>query len=86
MCGEALSAHHAWISGALDSSYSRMCQFLIAHGRSGDFEKLRESIFGGGKGRHAEEMDEALVLRTVAMGEGGGPPGWAEEFNLGRVR
>ena len=86
MCGEALSAHHAWITGALDSAYIRMCQFLIAHGRSGDFEKLRESIFGGGKGEHAEEMDQALVLRTVAMGEGGGPPGWGEEFNLGRVR
>ena len=69
MCGEALSAHHAWISGALDSAYIRMCQFLIAQGRSGDFVKLRDSIFGGGKGKHAEEMDEGLIIHTVTLGK-----------------
>ena len=72
MCGEALSAHHAWISGALDSSYLRMCQFLIAQGRYGDVEKLKESIFGGGKGEHAEEMNENLLKWTVTIGKSAG--------------
>ena len=63
-----------------------MCQFLIVHGRSRDFEKLRESIFGDREEKHAEEMDEALILHTVGLGEGGGPHGWGEEFNLERVR
>ncbi|KAL8791143.1 MAG: hypothetical protein Q9195_006040 [Heterodermia aff. obscurata] len=84
MCGEALSAHHAWIVGALDSSYVRMCQFLISQGRSGDLEKLQGSIFGGGPGKHADEMDEALIRMTVALGGGGGPDGWGEEFKFGK--
>lgn len=86
MCGEALSAHHAWISGALDSAYLRMCQFLISRGRVKDIEKLKESIFGGGKGKHAEEMDENLIRWTVKLGERGGPEGWGEELGLGNQK
>lgn len=84
MCGEALSAHHAWISGALDSAYVKMYLFLISRGRTGDLEKLKASIFGGGKGKHAEEMDEELVKWTVRLGDGGGPDGWGDELKLGK--
>lgn len=67
LCGEALSAHHAWISGALDSAYINVYRFLHAQGRSKDKQKLLESIFGGGKGKHAEEMDENLVKWSVHL-------------------
>ena len=83
LCGEALSAHHAWISGALDSAYLQMNHFLTAQGRTSDLAKLKASIFGGGPGRHADEMDEELVKWTVLLG-GGGPEGWGDELNLGK--
>ncbi len=86
MCGEALSAHHAWISGALDSAYLRMFQFLTKQGRGEDIVKLKRSIFGGVKDNHAEEMDEGLMKWTVLLGEGGGPDGWGEEFELGNQK
>ena len=84
MCGEALSAHHAWISGALDSAYLRMFQFLCKRGRTGDIEKLKNSIFGGVKDKHAEEMDENLMKWTVLLSKCGGPPGWGDEFRFGK--
>lgn len=84
LCGEALSAHHAWISGALDSAYLRMSQFLLANGRAQDLDTLKKSIFGGGPGKHVEEMDEELMKWTVLLGEGGGPDGWGDEFKSGK--
>ena len=86
MCGEALSTHHAWISGALDSAYLRMYQFLVANNRVDDIKKLKESIFGGVKGEHAEEMNAELMKWTVLLGEGGGPAGWGDEFELGKKK
>ena len=84
MCGEALSAHHAWISGALDSAYLRMYQFLLKEGRTGDIIKLEQSIFGGVKDLHAEEMDEELMKWTVKLSKGAaGPPGYGEEYESG---
>ncbi|KAF4637353.1 hypothetical protein G7Y89_g709 [Cudoniella acicularis] len=82
MCGEALSAHHAWISGALDSAYQKVNLFLLSQGRLDDRRKLKESIFGGGEGRDIEEMDEELVKWTVLLGDGGGPKGWGDEYKL----
>ena len=83
MCGEALSAHHAWISGALDSAYLRMYQFLYKEGRGADIEKLKNSIFGGVKKKHAEEMNEELMKWTVGLSRGAPPPGWGQEFESG---
>ena len=80
MCGEALSAHHAWISGALDSAYHKVVLFLTAQRRFDDIKKLKESIFGGGAGHHAEEMDEELVKWTAILSDGGRYDGWGNEF------
>ena len=79
MCGEALSAHHAWISGALDSAYIKMIMWLIAKGRLDDVAKLQaqDSPFAD-----PEEMDEELVKWAVLLGEGGGPKGWGDELGL----
>jgi hypothetical protein len=57
MCGEALSSHHAWISGSLDSAYIKTVEFLLANNLTDEIEKLRESIFGGGLAEIPEEMD-----------------------------
>ncbi|KAL9616384.1 MAG: hypothetical protein Q9160_008738 [Pyrenula sp. 1 TL-2023] len=84
ICGEALSAHHAWITGAMDSAYVKVTQFLCANGRTEDLKKLKASTFDGGKGKHAEEMDEKLVKYSVLLGDGGGPKGWGDQLKLGR--
>jgi monoamine oxidase len=62
MSGEALSAHHAWISGALDSAYGSVMRWLLGK------KMLREawhlfmfSPFGGGKGKHAAEFDDEIL-------------------------
>jgi hypothetical protein len=48
-----------------------------------DREKLKASpIFGGGAGKHIEEMDDELVRWGVLLGAGGGPKGWGDELNL----
>lgn len=83
LCGEALSAHHAWISGALDSAYVKVNAFLQARGRLQDMAALKESSFGGGRGKHAEEMDEELLGWTVLLGDGGGPKGWGKGLKPG---
>ena len=82
MCSEALGAHHAWISGAFDSSYLRVCQFLTAQKREDDLKKLKASIFGGGEGQHAEEMDQELITHTVALGL----DNWGEALKSGKSK
>ena len=82
MCGEALSSHHAWISGALDSAYVKMYQFLHQNNLQVEIKKLNDAIFGGGEGGHPEEMDLELVKWSVLLGEGGGPKGWGKELKL----
>ncbi|EXJ61571.1 hypothetical protein A1O7_01999 [Cladophialophora yegresii CBS 114405] len=68
MCGEALSAHHAWIAGAFDSAYLNMYLFLAANRRIKDIDKLyRSEWFGAGKDAHSEEMDEVLMKHIVAL-------------------
>jgi hypothetical protein len=82
MCGEALSSHHAWISGSLDSAYIKTIEFLVANNLTDEIEKLKESICGGGQWEIPEEMDDELVKWTVRLGEGGGPKGWGDELKL----
>ncbi|KAM0283393.1 hypothetical protein ACHAQH_002516 [Verticillium albo-atrum] len=67
MCGEALSAHHAWISGALDSAYGAVLRWLMSREIYVEAAKLKLSPFGLGKGEHAEEIDETLVHWTVKL-------------------
>ncbi|KAG7134278.1 putative bifunctional amine oxidase like protein [Verticillium longisporum] len=67
MCGEALSAHHAWISGALDSAYGAVLRWLLSRDMFVEAAKLKLSPFGLGKGAHAEEIDETLVHWTVKL-------------------
>lgn len=70
ICGEAVSAHHAWISGAIDSAYSAGLKWLVAKGRVHEQAKLKASEFGGGKGKHPEEVEEKLLYWTVKLGGG----------------
>ena len=84
MCGEALSSHHAWISGSLDSAYIKTVEFLLANNLTDEIEKLTEAIFGGGPGSVPEEMDDELVKWSILLGEGGGPKGWGDELTWGK--
>lgn len=80
ICGEAISAHHAWISGALDSAFVKMIMFLTSQGRGIDIAKLMldlDSPFSV-----PLEMDEELVKWAVLLGDGGGPKGWGDELGL----
>jgi monoamine oxidase len=70
ICGEALSPHHAWISGALDSAYLTLLRWLKHRGDIDGIEALRKSWFGGGKGEHPAEFDEDLMYWSVEMTHG----------------
>ncbi|KAK2019182.1 L-amino acid oxidase [Colletotrichum eremochloae] len=68
MCGEALSAHHAWISGALDSAYAAVFRWLTAIGRNDLRDELERSYFGTGKNKNVAEVDKNLVRWAVELG------------------
>ena len=59
--GEALSAHHAWISGAFDSAYVRLWLFLECNKLLDAQNDLKESHFGRGSNEHPGEEDEMLA-------------------------
>lgn len=70
ICGEAISAHHAWISGAFDSAYNAVYTWCMANGYNDAAQKLKDSPFGGGVGHHTAELDEKLLywhLRLAKM-------------------
>lgn len=74
ICGEAVSAHHAWISGALDSAYNAVITWLECNENTQGQVALKNSAVGGGQGEHPAEVDETLVywnakLRDVHLGE-----------------
>ncbi|KAL6914810.1 hypothetical protein FSST1_012570 [Fusarium sambucinum] len=69
ICGEALSPHHAWISGALDSGYLTILRWLGYLGHHSRIEALRKSWFGAGKGEHAAEYDETLMAWSVELSQ-----------------
>ncbi|KAL6400898.1 L-amino acid oxidase [Ilyonectria robusta] len=69
ICGEAVSAHHAWISGALDSAYVSLWQWLADRFHVEWIQRLKASSFGPGKGKDAEELDVTLDLWTVELSE-----------------
>ncbi|KAF7554779.1 hypothetical protein G7Z17_g2679 [Cylindrodendrum hubeiense] len=69
ICGEALSAHHAWISGALDSAYVSVWQWLYERQDYGRLIELYMSEFGPGREDHVEELDETLDIWAVKLSE-----------------
>ncbi|KAM0354983.1 hypothetical protein ACHAPU_000827 [Fusarium lateritium] len=69
ICGEALSPHHAWISGALDSGYLTLIRWLAHRGDHARIEALKKSWFGGGKDEHAAEFDEVLMYWSVKLSQ-----------------
>lgn len=56
--GEAISPHHAWIAGALDSAYTQLVQFLCKLQRFDLVRKLKRSWFGGGVGNVPDGFEE----------------------------
>ncbi|KAK4164370.1 hypothetical protein QBC43DRAFT_370029 [Cladorrhinum sp. PSN259] len=67
LCGEALSAHHGWISGAWASAYMQLMAFLKDRGQDEAVEKLKKSPFGGGSNYHPEEMHESLLMNLLQL-------------------
>ena len=67
ICGEAVSAHHAWISGAFDSAYNAIFQWLFHKGHLVKAAKLTGSPFAGGEGKNTAELDENLLLWQLAL-------------------
>jgi monoamine oxidase len=68
MCGEATSAHHAWISGALDSAYMSVWQWAGIQGGTDVQNALKQLGFGGGEGAHPAEMEEKLLNWSIWAG------------------
>ncbi|UZP43072.1 hypothetical protein NXS19_010888 [Fusarium pseudograminearum] len=69
ICGEALSPHHAWISGALDSGYLTMVRWLAHLGDHTRIGALKKAWFGAGKDEHTAEYDEVLMYWSVKLSE-----------------
>ncbi|KAJ4252416.1 hypothetical protein NW762_011016 [Fusarium torreyae] len=67
ICGEALSPHHAWISGALDSAYLTISKWFGHIGENKRIEALKDSWFGEGKGKRTAEFDETLMYWSVRL-------------------
>jgi hypothetical protein len=62
-----------------------MLLFLTANGRVDDIAALEASIFGDGKGKHVQELDENLLKWSVLL-KGGGPAGWGDEFKPKKLK
>ncbi|KAH7145710.1 L-amino acid oxidase [Dactylonectria estremocensis] len=69
ICGEATSAHHAWISGALDSAYLSVWQWLFERGDWLALYRLYKSEFGRGPKLHVAELDETAAIWAVTLSE-----------------
>ncbi|KAF4551415.1 Flavin containing amine oxidoreductase-like protein 5 [Elsinoe fawcettii] len=69
ICGEAVSAHHAWISGALDSAYNATMTWMQANGDTDGQLKLKASGIGGGKGKHPAEVEEMLIYWNAELAD-----------------
>ena len=69
ICGEAVSAHHAWISGSLDSAYTALSSWLLSIGAKEALNKLKASPFGDGQGKHVKELNETLTWWKVMLAQ-----------------
>ena len=70
MAGECVSAHHAWVVGALDSVYMQFLSFLIRFGLLDKALDLKESRFGDGEGLHVDEMLEKHAYWKAKLSRG----------------
>ena len=71
ICGEAVSAHHAWISGALDSAYNAVLTWAIKNNYA-DFETaILKTLFGDGEGRNTQEWIDKMFYWHVKTPEVG---------------
>lgn len=67
ICGEAVSAHHAWISGAFDSAYLAVQGWNHGRNNAKAKQRLKESSLGAGRGKNVAEMDETLLYLNVEL-------------------
>ena len=70
ICGEATSAHHAWISGALDSAYTTVMTWLCYNNMQAEMATLKASNLGGGVDAHPAEVDETLLHWAAHLSDG----------------
>jgi monoamine oxidase len=61
--GEASSAHHAWIVGALDSAYRAVLFFLVRYGFGEHIKTLRDHW------KEPEELEETTASWQVELGQ-----------------
>lgn len=71
VCGEAISAHHAWISGALDSAYNAVLAWATANKWKAWVRNIKHSPFASGEGSHTQEIDEEILYWHVMTPEKG---------------
>lgn len=69
VCGEATSAHHAWISGAIDSAGTTLLTWLAAHQNSEAMAVLKASPWGGASGKVPDEVDEKVLWAKAQLGK-----------------
>ena len=72
ICGEAISAHHAWISGALDSAYNAVLAWAIKNKYAKYEDVIKNSPFGGGSGSDTQEWVEKVFywhVKTPELGQ-----------------
>ncbi|KAK3499480.1 FAD/NAD(P)-binding domain-containing protein [Neurospora hispaniola] len=70
MSGEALSTHHAWISGAVDSAYMSFVLFTTVYKLKEQMVRVKESNLVGARGKNPEEIDEFLLRWAAKLSEG----------------
>ena len=68
LCGEAASAHHAWISGALYSAATSLHTFLEDNGMTARAAILKALWFGGSIDEMPDEMEEDIMHAIVQLG------------------
>ncbi|KAJ4403097.1 hypothetical protein N0V85_005169 [Neurospora sp. IMI 360204] len=70
MSGEALSTHHAWISGAVDSAYMSFLTFSTVYKLEREMVKVKASNLVGERGANPEEVDEFLLKWAAKLSKG----------------
>lgn len=68
MVGKAVSAHHAWIVGAIDSTQTAIASWHLANNNEGAFAAFKhklERVQGGLPG----EMDETVLYHKAKLGD-----------------
>lgn len=70
MSGEALSTHHAWISGAVDSAYMSFLTFSTVYNLERQMVKVKASNLVGERGENPEEVDEFLLKWAAKLSKG----------------